>query len=228
MERDSKSDPVLLFMPTASDILDSEDQAPLHDLVTACMVFTICHECGHVDDKLTTRTNQPCETCGVSVPMRGSLFGHEERLLLTIFDCYQSDHSREICVLLFCALIEQHLRNLVESRCRRIGVEGPVISLLLKGYRDVKQRLDLFKSLTGSKFKEAVKDTCGNEIFSLYGRLKDKRNGLAHGATGAHYAIEPEDIRAAVNGAASSFSMFADLFHRFCAIDSPPLPQDSI
>lgn len=172
--------------------------------------------------------NQPCETCGDSVSMRGGLFGHEEQLLLTIFDCYRSNHSREVCVLLFCALIEQHLRNLVESRCRRIGVERPVITLLLKGYWKVNQRLHLFESLTGAKVRDAVKDTCGNEIFSLYEHLNGKRNGLAHGATGAHFAIESEDIRDAVNGAANSFSMFADLFHRFCAVDSPPLPEDKI
>jgi predicted RNA-binding Zn-ribbon protein involved in translation (DUF1610 family) len=213
-------------MSTASEILDNmEENESIDMLVVACMAFTICSECGHVDEKEETLMDHPCQKCGKIVHCRRILFSTEERLLEMIFECYQSEKSNEICVLLFCALIEQHLLNLLKSRCLRLNIEWPVMELLLERYEKVRERLKLFERLTGVKMKEALAGQSAASVFTIYESLTKKRNGIAHGLPGATYAITKDDIKAAVNAAADSFSCFGFLHHNYCAIDSPPLPN---
>jgi hypothetical protein len=142
-----------------------------------------------------------------------------------IFECYRSDHSSELCVLLFCALMEQHLLNLLKSRCVRLKMEWTVIELLLESHESARERMKLFERLTGVKIREAVSSLPVTSVFATYDSLTRKRNGIAHGHPGATYAITEEDIKAAVTAAANSFSCFAYLHHHFCAVDSPPLPN---
>jgi hypothetical protein len=213
-------------MSTASEILDEKEVGTsVRSLATACMFFTMCPECGHVDKKRETLTNHPCQKCGIPIDRRRILFATEVRLLEMIFECYQSEKSNELCVLLFCALLEQHLLNLLKSRCIRLKIEWPVMELLLEGYERVHERLKLFERLTGVKVREALIGQPVASVFTTYDSLNRKRNGIAHGLPGATYAITKEDIKAAVNAAADSFSCFAFLHHNYCAIDSPPLPN---
>src|ERR1700731_1298569 len=117
---------------TASEILD--ELQPADDagmLVLDCMAFTLCPECGHVDHYEETLMNHPCQTCGTNIHVRRILFSSEERIVEMIFDCYRSANSKELCVLLFCTLIEHQLRNLVVARCRRLQVDWMIIDLLL-------------------------------------------------------------------------------------------------
>ena len=212
-------------MSTAVEILDQmEDGDSIDMLVMDCMAFTICSECGHVDEEEETLMDHPCKKCGVLVHCRTILFSTEERLLEMIFECYRSDHSNELCVLLFSALLEKHLLNLLKSRCLRLKIEWTVMELLLEGYDKVHERLKLFERLTGVKMREALVGQPVASVFTTYDSLSKKRNGIAHGLPGATYAITKDDIKAAVNGAADSFSCFAYLHHNFCAVDSPPLP----
>ena len=212
-------------MSTVVEVLDEREANGAVDmLTTACMARTMCPECGHVDTKMVTRTNYPCQKCGINVECRRILFGSEERLLEMIFESYQSEKSKEMCVLLFCALLEQHLLNLLKSRCIRLKIEWTVMELLLEGYDKVHERLKLFERLTGVKVRDALVGLPVESVFKTYDVLSKKRNGIAHGLPGATYAITSDDIKAAVNGAADSFSCFAYLHHNFCAADSPPLP----
>lgn len=130
-----------------------------------------------------------------------------------------------MCVLLFCALLEQHLLNLLQSRCIRLKIEWPVMELLLDGYETVRYRLKLFERLTGVKLTDALNKQPFASVFTTYYSLNKKRNRIAHGLPGATYEITKDDIKAAVNAAADSFSCFAFLHHNYCAIDSPPLPN---
>lgn len=213
-------------MSTAVEILDErEADGTVHSLAIACMSRTMCPECGHVDSKMETRVNHPCQKCGIIIARRRILFSTEERLLEMIFECYQSDHSNELCVLLFCALLEQHLKNLLKNRCIRLNIQWPVMQLLLEGYEKVHERLKLFERLTGVKVREALAGQPVASVFTTYDSLTKKRNGIAHGHPGATYAITKGDIKAAVNAAADSFSCFAYLHNNFCAVDSPPLPD---
>jgi len=213
-------------MSTAVEILDErEADGTVHSLANACMSRTMCPECGHVDSKMEVRANHPCQKCGITVACRRILFSTEKRLLEMIFECYQSDHSNELCVLLFCALVEQHLLNLLKSRCLRLNIQWPVMKLLLEGYEKVHERLKLFERLTGIKIKKALDGQPAASVLTIYESLAVKRNGIAHGLPGATYAISKDDIKAAVNAAADSFSCFAYLHHNFCAVDSPPLPD---
>jgi hypothetical protein len=213
-------------MSTAVEILDKmEEDESIDMLVMDCMAFTICPECGHVDKEEETLMNHPCQKCGAIVHCRRILFSTEERLLEMIFECYRSDHSNELCVLLFCALLEQHLLNLLKSRCLRLSIQWPVMELLLEGYEKVHERLKLFERLTGIKLREALAGQPVASVFTTYDSLTRKRNGIAHGLPGATYAVTKDDIKAAVNAAADSFSCFAYLHHNFCAVDSPPLPS---
>lgn len=210
---------------TAVQLLDDRENGEiLRSLVTACTSRTMCPECGHVDSKMETKANHPCQKCGVTVERRRILFSSEHRLLEMIFECYQSDHSNELCVLLFCALLEQHLLNLLKSRCIRLKIEWTVMKLLLEKYDKVHERIKLFERLTGVKVRDALVGLPVESVFKTYEVLSKKRNGIAHGLPSATYAIAPNDIKVAVNGAADSFSCFAYLHHNFCAIDSPPLP----
>jgi len=211
---------------TAVQFLDARENEKhaVRSLVTVCTLHTMCSECGHVDSKMETKANHPCQKCGIMVERRMLLFSTEHRLLEMIFECYQSDHSNELCVLLFCALLEQHLLNFLKSRCIRLKIERPVMELLLEKYEKVHERLKLFERLTGIKIKEALADLPVASVLTTYNSLSQKRNGIAHGLPGATYAITKDDIEAAVNGAADSFSCFAYLHHNFCAVDSPPLP----
>ena len=203
---------------------ESEGGEILRSLVIACTSRTMCPECGHVDPKMETKANHPCQKCGVTVERRRILFSSEHRLLEMIFECYQSDHSNELSVLLFCALLEQHLLFLLKSRCIRLKIEWTVMELLLEKYDKVHERLKLFERLTGVKVRDALVGLPVESVFKTYDLLSKKRNGIAHGLPGATYGITKEDIKAAVNGAADSFSCFAYLHHNFCAVDSPPLP----
>lgn len=213
-------------MSTASEILDEmEPGESLGMLVTGCMAFTICHECGHVDEEEETLMDHPCQKCGVNVHARRVLFYSEERILEMIFDCYRTPSSKELCVLLFCTLVEHQLRNLIVARCVRVAVNWVVIDLLLEKYWRVDERLKLFDRLTGASIKKAVAALPGKDIFEAYSSLRRKRDGLAHGLPAATYAVTSADVRTAVDEAANSFSTFAHLHHVFCAIDAPPLPQ---
>ena len=99
------------------------------------------------------------------------------------------------------------------------------MKLLLEGYEKVHERLKLFERLTGIKIKKALDGQPAASVLTIYESLAVKRNGIAHGLPGATYAISKDDIKAAVNAAADSFSCFAYLHHNFCAVDSPPLPD---
>jgi hypothetical protein len=213
-------------MSTVVEILDErEADGTVHMLTTTCMAYTMCPECGHVDEDMETLKNHPCQKCGITIECRRILFSTEERLLEMIFECYQSDHSNELCVLLFCALLEQHLLNLLKSRCLRLNIQWPVMKLLIEGYEKVHERLKLFERLTGIKVRDALVGLPVASVFTIYDSLSKKRNWMAHGLPGATYAVTKDDIKAAVNAAADSFSCFAYLHHNFCAADSPPLPS---
>ncbi len=213
-------------MSIASQILDEmEPHDNLGMLVMGCMAFTLCPECGHVDDEEETLMNHPCQKCGVNVEVRQILFHSEERIVEMIFDCYRSSNSMELCVLLFCTLIEHQLRNLIVSRCYRLALHWVVIDLLLEKYWRVDDRLKLFERLTGTSIKTALAELPGKNVFDAYSKLRKKRDGLAHGLPAATFAVTPEDIRSAVDEAANSFATFAHLHHVFCAIDAPTLPE---
>ena len=212
-------------MNKVTDILDEteEPRPTLRTLATSFTMFTICPECGHVDAKFKTGRNHPCQKCGIQVECRRILFSTEGRLLEMIFECYQSQESQELCVLLFCALVEQHLLNLLKGRYLRVNIQWPVIKLKLERYERVHERLKLFERSTGVKMDEALAGRAEANVFTIYDSLRKKRNTIAHGLVAAMYAITQDDIKAAVNAAADSFSCFAFLHHNFCAVDSPPL-----
>jgi len=213
-------------MNTVVELLDGlENGISIEWLVIDCTAFTICPECGHVDEEEETLMDYPCQKCGTIVHCRRVLFDSEHRLLEMIFECYLSKKSNEICVLLFCALIEQHLLKLLKSRCLRLNIAWPVMKLLLEGYEKVHERLKLFERLTGVKVRDALAGQDIANVLATYDVLAKKRNAIAHGQPGATYRITQDDIKAAVNAAAKSFSCFAFLHHNFCASDSPPLPD---
>src|ERR1043166_733835 len=213
-------------MTTASEILDEMDpRERIDSLAAAYMAFTVCPECGHVDDGVKILINHPCQPCGTKIETRQILFDGEQRFLEMIFDCYRSANSKELSVLLFCALIEHQLRQLIISRCLRFGVPWLLIDLLLEKYWRVDERLKLFERLTGTSVKAALSDTSGKKIFEAYSNLRQKRDGLAHGLPAEPYVIKSQDIRLAVDEAANSFSAFAHLHHAYCAADSPPMPE---
>jgi len=184
---------------------------------------TLCSECGHVNDEPETPKNAPCQTCGRNCDTRQILFGGEEgEILAMIFECYRSKHSRPACVLLFCSLMELHLRMLVLRRWRWLEIEWPDLGTTLKEKWKFKQRVQLFESLTGVSLYEL---RLTKKLFSQHGILTDKRHRLAHGLTGAAWLMTDKEVRLAVELAAESFSMFAQLHHKYCSIDSPSLPK---
>ena len=214
-------------MSTATEVLNLMEAGERLDmLVMDCMAFTFCSECGHVDEVEETLMNHPCQTCGVNVEVRSILFHREERILENIFECYRSNKSKELCVLLYCTLIEQHVSNLIRARCIHLKLEWLIMELLLEKYSRVDERLKLFGRLTGTSIRDALNGLSGQSVFDAYEALRKKRNGLAHGLPAAHYAIKSNDIQMAVDEAANSFATFANLYHRFCAVDSPPLPAE--
>ena len=210
-------------MNTILEELD-EPEADVSELVIPFTAITFCPDCGHVDDVLETLRNSPCKTCGLVCDTRCNLFGAEQvDLLQTIFECFRSTTSK-LCVLLFCALMERHLSNLLFGRCRRIGIDWQIIDFLLDRYWKFDQRVRLFRQLIDLPAEKVFTDTETKSIFDSYGVLRQKRNMLAHSLPGSSYCIERSEIRQAVQLAAESFSAFALLHHQYCSLDSPGLP----
>ncbi len=209
---------------TILDELDElEPDSDMTGLSTSFAALTFCPECGHVDDQIETKTQFPCRTCGKKCETRQILFsGEEGAILAMIFECYRSKHSRPACVLLFCSLMELHLRVLILRRWRRLEIPWPSITSALKEKWRFKQRTELFESLTGvSLYRLPVSTT----LFHRHRALAGKRDKLAHGLTGAAWMITNQEIRSAVELAAESFSVFAQMYHKYCSIDSPPVPK---
>ena len=145
-------------------------------------------------------------------------------MLQNIFECYRGK-TPKLCVLLFCALTEQHLRNLIISRCRRFDVDRQVTNLLLRGHWQFEKRKSLFKQLiTLSSASDVFTLPEVKPVFDGFDSLQRKRDILAHSLPGSTWKIPPEDIRLAVELAAESFTAFALLHHRYCSVDSPGLP----
>jgi hypothetical protein len=208
-------------------ILDELDELePDSDMTGFTASFgdvTLCPECGHVDDEMETLRNCPCQACGRNCATRQILFsGEEEEILAMIFECYRSKHSRSACVLLFCSLMELHLRMLILRRWRWLEIKWPSLKSTLREKWKFKQRVELFESLSGvSLYEISITKT----LFARHSALVGKRDKLAHGLTGVAWLMTNQEIRSAVELAAESFSVFAKLHHKYCSIDSPPLPK---
>jgi hypothetical protein len=207
-------------MATTSEFLDeNEPEFHYRGLVVGLTAVTFCPPCGHVDEDMITRIDQPCGTCQVICARRRLLFsGSEARLLSMIFECYKREDSRPLCVLLFCALTEHHLHYVAMRRCERLGLPFFVTKLLLERYEAVDMRLKLLEQLCGTQVDKTTPYV--RKILSTHRALKPKRNQLAHGGRVAPFAITDEDIRASVDQAGASFGAFAELHHKYCAVDS--------
>jgi len=209
-------------MPTTSEFLDEHADPYFHYkvLVTRLTAITFCPPCGHVDDDITTRADHPCGTCHTICPVRRLLFSvPEDRLLSMIFDCYKREDSRSLCVLLFCAIVEQHIHYFALRRCERLQLPYFVTKLLLERHEPFDSRLRLVSRLCGKPI-ETIGDSHLWEIVTTHRSLRWKRNQLAHGGRAAPYTICDDDIRAAVDQSSASFAVFADLHHRYCSVDS--------
>jgi hypothetical protein len=139
-----------------------------------------------------------------------------------IFECYRSRHSRGACVLLFCSLMELHLRVLILRRWRWLEIDWPDLGSTLKEKWTIKKRAELFKRLTDVSLHEIP---LSKNLFSGHGDLTRERHRLAHGLPGAAWHATETEIGLAVRLAAESFSVFAQLHHRYCSVGSPPLPK---
>jgi hypothetical protein len=136
-----------------------------------------------------------------------------------IFDCYKREDSRSLCVLLFCAIAEQHLHYFALRRCERLQLPYFVTMLLLERHEQFEARLRLVGRLCGEPI-ETIGDSHLWKMVTTHRSLRWKRNQLAHGGRAAPYTISENDIRAAVDQASASFAVFADLHHRHCSVDS--------
>jgi hypothetical protein len=209
-------------MSTTSEFLDDNEDPYFHYqvLVTRLTAVTFCPPCGHVDDDITTKANHPCGTCQTICPRRRLLYSvPENRLLSMILDCYKRKDSRSLCVLLFCALAEQHIHYLAQRRCEHLRLPYFVTVLLLERHEQFDSRLKLVGRLCGEPI-ETIGDSYFLEIVTTYRSLRSKRNQLAHKGRAAPYSINEGDIRAAVDQASTSFAVFAALHHRYCSVDS--------
>jgi len=193
-------------------------------LAWGCTYRTFCPGCGHVDESSEDLRNHPCQTCKVNCETRQNLFGSDEQdLLRIIFDSYRGKNP-QLCVLLFCSLMEQHFRKLLIQRCIRLDIQDKVIDALIDGFLRFDKRVSLFNDLTDLPPDAIFAEKEVKDLFSGYRQLRKKRNKLAHGADGATYLVDKDDIRLAVTLATDSFSAFAFLHHKYCSMDSPPLP----
>jgi hypothetical protein len=205
---------------TTSEFLDeNEPEFHYRGLVVGLTAMTFCPPCGHVDEDITTRVDQPCGTCQTVCPRRRLLFsGSEGRLLSMIFECYKREDSRPLCVLLFCALTEHHLHYVTMRRCERLRLPFFVTRILLERHEQFDMRLRLLEELCGSKVGKSLPHV--EKILATHRLMRPKRNQLAHGDRAAPFAITEEDIRASVDQAGASFGIFADLHHKYCSVDS--------
>jgi len=105
------------------------------------------------------------------------LFAGQNRLFEMVADSAKNEDSKEVCIVVFFALFENHLRSLVWSRCVRLKIEPPVIDLLLKGFERVERRQTLFEKLTGIKIQDELKKENLWGVFETYQKLRTKRNG---------------------------------------------------
>jgi len=118
--------------------------------------------------------------------------------------------------------MELHLRMLILRRWRWLEIKWPSLKSTLREKWKFKQRVELFESLTGVSLYELP---IAKTLFARHSALVGKRDKLAHGLTGAAWLMTNQEIRSAVELAAESFSVFAQLHHKYCSIDSPPLPK---
>lgn len=208
-----------------STILDDLDEPELgvSEMASGFALAAYCPPCGHVDDEPNFQRDVPCQTCGRACDRRRILFGGEEEEFLTmVFECYRSKYSRPACLLLACSLMESHLRMLIVHRWRWLGIKWPSLTTTLKDKWRFKQQVDLFASLTGTSLFELQ---LTKTHFSRHAALVSKRDKLAHGLTGATWLVTKAEVRSSVELAAESFSIFAQLHHKYCSVDAPPLPK---
>ncbi len=221
-------------MSTILEILDERDPHDTpHNLASITTAATLCPECGHVHNDGETKRRVPCRICGTICDMRRSFFGlDEQRLLEMIFESYATESSRSVCVILFCTMMELHLHAFLVNRCRRVGLDWPIIDLLLESNSRFGDRLKLFKRICGCKPEEALAGTEVTDVFSGWRSLQDKRNKVIHGprnvARDTTYTVTEQDIRLAVKLATNSFSAFAFLHNKFCSVDAPLLPVPAL
>jgi hypothetical protein len=209
-------------MSTILDDLDDPD-VDVSQMSSGFALAEFCPPCGHVDDERNFGRNDPCKTCGRECDRRRFLFeGEEQEFLTMVFECYRSKYSRPACLLLSCSLMESHLRMLIVHRWRWLGIKWPSLTATLKDKWRFKQQVDLFASLTGTSL---FKLQLTKRLFSRHAALVSKRDRLAHGLTGATWLVTKEEVRSSVELAAESFTVFAQLHHKYCSIDSPPLPK---
>ena len=221
-------------MSTILETLDArEPNEDPHNLASITVGHTRCLECGHVHNDMETRRKVPCPICGMICDCRAAFFDGDERSLLEmIFESYLSKSSRQVCVLLFCTLMELHLRAFLINRCRCLGIDWPIIDLLLDRSPRFEDRLKLFEKICGCSVEEALAGTEVANVFFERRNLHRKRNGLVHGPRNitdySARAVSEQDIRLAVELATNSFSAFAFLHNKYCSVDAPLLPSPAL
>jgi hypothetical protein len=221
-------------MSTILEILDERDPHDTpHNLALITAAATLSPECGHVHNDGETKRKIPCRICGTICDMRQSFFGLDERgLLEMIFESYSTENSRSVCVILFCTMMELHLHTFLVNRCRRAGLDWPIIDLLLESNSRLGDRLKLFEKICGCKPEDALAGTEVIDVFSAWRSLQKKRNKVIHGprnvAREIINTVTQEDIRLAVKLATNSFSAFAFLHNRYCSVEAPPLPVPAL
>jgi hypothetical protein len=208
---------------TASQTLDELNHfgKAHHGLASTYTAFFVCQKCGHVENNPGLLANQPCPKCNTLIAAREMLFTSGNHLLAMIFDCYNTD-AASMCVLLYCCLIEQLIRQILARRCARLNIPRQISDLLLDKYRGVDQRNRLFEQLTGKALIDALNEISTDNLIETYNTLRKKRNALAHGELAGIVSITENDIRTAVDLAAESFERFAQLHDKFCSVDGPP------
>ncbi len=209
-------------MNTILEILDERDPYEnLHLLALGTIGHLRCGDCGHIHNDWDDRMHMPCPTCGVMCECREVFFANGEHCLLeAIFECYLSKGSRQVCIALFCAMLEQHLEKFLVSRCRRLDIDWKKISDLLKKNWLVGSRLQLFEKLCGCSPQDALAGTNVSHCFSEYRKLSATRNRIVHGKPNIGYMVNDEEVRTAVKLATDSFSAFTFLHNTYCSVNA--------
>ena len=100
-----------------------------------------------------SNVNSPCPRCNFRGSRRGwpSVIAH--KILDTIFE-----HSKHefLPIILFCTLFEHLTGEFLMNYKQKIKIEGKFIS---EKHINITKQVELFKTLTGKSFKEAIQKT---------------------------------------------------------------------
>jgi hypothetical protein len=197
--------------------------------------YYYCEACGYVSSNPEmVIANRPCEHCGVPI-RRGVMFFkmgiHSMIDLMQEFYHFQpaasplsyvrgtnGENHRLAVILFYCSLGDLLFENFLEYYLFRLAIPPNIQDELLKDIA-IDKRLGLFRTLTSTKFSQAIKDLDESQnntyqrVVDFYLEVREKRNHFLH--AGNFFNIDKDMPQQCLSDAPILIAIFVLLHNKF-------------